>query len=325
METTGRQQYIGIDVSKVHLDVAVLPANTSFQVTNDAAGWDHLLRQLGTAVPSCVVVEATNTYHVGAWLALAAAGWDVAVIDPARTHAFAKSEGIRAKTDRHDAKLLARFGQQKQPAPSAVPSAVMRTLAELVRGRDDLVRAYVTAKNQRHSADDATVRAVHQRHVDHLATEIAALEAQIDDLLATDAELVERRRRLQSTPGVGEVLSAKLVTALPELGLVDRRAIASLAGVAPHPQESGTTQKSRACGGGRRPVTTALYQLTLTAVRCNAVVQAHYERLAARKPLKVARIATARWLLGILTAMLRDGLTWQETDVGQGMFLPDAP
>jgi len=113
------------------------------------------------------------------------------------------------------------------------------------------------------------------------------------------------------------------VAGLPELGVFDRRAIASLAGVAPHPHDSGTTTGPRACVGGRRHVTKVRYQLAVTAVRCDPVMRAHYQQLRSRCRYKVAIIACARRLLGILTAMLRDGLTWQETEVGQGHFLPE--
>lgn len=163
---------------------------------------------------------------------------------------------------------------------------------------------------------------VHQAVLATLTDQIRRLDAEITAVLAADDVLAERRQILQSVPGVGPVLSAVLVAGLPELGVLGAGPIASLAGVAPHPRDSGTRHGTRAIRGGRRAICKALYQVAVTATRCNRVIRERYARLRTRRPHKVAMIGCARWLLTIMTAMLRDGLTWQQTNVGQGHFLP---
>lgn len=315
-------RFVGIDVAKAHLDVVALPDDVVFQVDNDAAGWEALLERLGADDGTCVVVEATGHYHVGMTLALAEAGMPAAVVNPERTHAFAKSEGRRAKTDRHDARLLALFGQQKQPAPSAVLSETARNLRDKVACRDDLVKMLVAEKNRVQTAFDPLVVAIHEETIADLEQKLARLDAAIAAEIATDADLAERRRLLQTTPGIGATISAALATGLPELGIFSKQEIASLVGIAPHPRDSGTTSKPRAIVGGRRQVRKALYQMALTASRHEPTIRTHYQQLCRRCSPKVALIACARRMLGILTVMLRDGLTWEQTRVGQGKFLP---
>ncbi len=313
---------VGIDVGKFFLDVAILPSEEAFRVDNDAGGWEALIARLpATGEPGCVVMEATGVYHVGVMLALAEAGMPAAVVNPARTDAFAQSEGIRAKTDRHDARMLARFGQQKQPAPSVIASDTARDLQELVACREDFVHMLVQEKNRLGTASEVTAHR-HRRTIAYFQEQLREIEQEITDLIATDAQLAERRRLLATTPGIGAAISAVLVAGLPELGAFDAKAIASLAGIAPHPRDSGTTQGHRAIVGGRRHICKALYQMAVTAVRCNPTIRAHYQQLRTRRPHKVALIACARRMLGIITVMLRDGLTWQETRVGQEHFLP---
>lgn len=315
-------RWVGIDVAKRHLDVVVLPDDLVVQVTNDAAGWATLLARLGPDAITGVVVEATGHHHVGVTLALAEAGMPAAVVNPERTHAFARSEGRRAKTDRHDARLLARFGQQKQPAPSAVLNERARQLRDQVACREALTKMLVAEKNRVQTASDPLVVTIHEAVMAELGQQLARLEQAIAETIATDAELAERRRVLQTTPGVGPAISAVLVTGVPELGIFSKQEIASLAGIAPHPRDSGTSQGKRSIVGGRRQVRKALYQMALTASRHEPTIRAHYQQLCRRCPPKVALIACARRMLGILTVMLREGITWQETKVGQGHFLP---
>ncbi len=316
-------RWIGIDVSKATLDVALLPETSTFQVANNATGWRQLVDRLDLPTVAGIVLEATGSYHRGVTGALAAAGLAPAVINPQRTHAFIVSAGKRGKTDRGDALLLARFGQQKQPTPTPVETETARQLTDLVACRDDLVTTLVREKNRLTVAGDG-VRDIHQTTIAFLTTQIAAVEDRIATLIAADAELRERDRQLQSVPGLGPVLSPVLLARLAQLGTTDAKSLAALAGVAPHPQDSGTKHGYRAIGGGRPAVCKALFQMARTAVRGNPVMKAHYRQLVARgKPDRVAVIACARRMLGILNAMLRDGLTWQQTTVGQGQFLPD--
>jgi len=314
-------QSVGIDVSKATLDVAVLPGDTVFRVTNDAAGWAGLIPRIASETAPTIVLAATGTYHVGVTLALANAGMAPAVMNPEQTHAFIRSEGQRTKTDRTDARLLARFAQQKQPPPSPVLTRDARDLKELVGCRDDFTKLLTMEMNRLGVATDRT-RSHHQAVIDHLSGERRAVDREIADLIAADPVLVSRNTILQSMPGIGPVLGAVLLAGLPELGQPDPKGLAALAGVAPHTQQSGCRAARGAIGGGRVTIRKALYQMAQTAVRCNPVIGAHYHQLRGRMPYKAAVIACARRMLGILNAMLRDGLTWQQTRVGQGQCVP---
>lgn len=314
-------QFVGIDVSKDHLDVVLSTQQRPLHLANDAAGWARLLARLEPA--SCIVLEPTSTYHVGLVLALAAAGMPASLVNPRWARAFAASEGTLAKTDRVDAGVLARYAAQRRPAPTELPSVALRALGELVTCRDGLVAQRVAAQNRLGTAT-ATTADIQQAVIASLAAQVAEVEARIAAVLTEDAALGARQTRLRTAPGVGAVIGTVLVVALPELGLVDGKALASLAGVAPHPHESGRQRGQRHCMGGRRQVTRALYQMALTAVRHDPVMGAYYRQLRARRPTKVALIAVARRMLGILNAMVRDGLTWPETQVAQGAFLPTA-
>lgn len=316
--------WVGIDVSKATLDVAILPEQTTFQVRNDATGWRQLIARV-TALSVCgIVVEATGSYHLGVTLALAGAGHPPAVINPQRTHAFLVSEGVRSKTDRSDARMLARFGQQKGPAPTPVLSENARTLKDLVGCRDDLTKSLVMEKNRLGIAS-GQVRDVHETLIAVLGQQLARIDERIADVIAADVELTARTTVLRSVPGIGPVLSAVLLARLPELGIASPKALAALAGVAPYTRDSGITRGTRRIGGGRSAVCKALFQMARTAVRCDPVMRAHYRQLRVRMADKAAVIACARRMVGILNAMLRDGLCWTDTQVGQGAFLPPPP
>lgn len=322
MDQTSSACWVGIDVSKATLEIAILPDDTTFQVPNAADGWARLLARLPAAGPVTIVLEATGSYHRGVTLALAGAGHPPAVINPHRTHAFLVSEGVRSKTDHGDARMLARFGQQKAPAPTPVVAENARMLADLVGCRDDLTKSLVMEKN-RLGVASAAVQDIHHTMIAFLTEQLADIDGRITALIAADAELAARNALLRSVPGIGPVLSAVLLARLAELGQRDPKTLASLAGVAPHPRDSGTRRGARPIRGGRPAVCKALYQMAQTTVRCNPVIGAHYRQLRQRMPHKPAVIACARRMLGILNAMLRDGLTWQQTQVGQGVFLPD--
>lgn len=316
-------RWVGIDVSKAHLDVALLPENTSFRVSNDPDGWSNLIARITDASPPTVVLEATGSYHGGVTLALAEAGMPPAVMNPEQTHAFIRSEGQRTKTDRTDARLLARFGHQKQPSPSPVLTQNARDLKELVACRDDFTKLLTMEKNRLHVAT-ARTRSHHQAVIDHLVAERRTVDTEIAGLIASDPELAARDRIVQSMPGIGIVLGPVFLAGLAELGQDHPKALASLAGVAPHIHQSGSRKERGAIRGGRVTIRKALYQMAVTAVARNPVMKVHFRQLLLRMPYKVAIIACARRMLGILNAMVRDGITWQETKVGQGQFVPDA-
>lgn len=313
--------WVGIDVAKATLVVAILPEQIEFTVANNAAGWADLITRLRATPPVGITLEATGSYHRGVTAALAVADLAPAVLNPAWVAGFKRSEGRLTKTDRSDARLLARYGQQKAPVPTGVRSQPVRDLGELVACRRELTKVLTMEQNRRQTATALTA-SVHTEVIDALTIQRAQLDRQIVALIAADPDLAARSRVLQSAPGVGAVLAATLLAELPELGTLSLKKLTALAGLAPHPRDSGQRHGVRFLQGGRRQVCRTLYQVAVTAVRCNSVMRAHYQQLRQRVPVKVALCACARRLLGILAAMVRDNLTWDETKVGQGIFLP---
>lgn len=315
--------FVGIDVGKDALVVAIGGTEAPRTVANDATGWAQLISWLRTQPVQRIVLEATGGYHAGVWLALGEAGLPVAVVNPSWTPAFARSEGRRTKTDRSDAHLLARYAQQKQPAVTLIPAEVARQLAALIGFREHLVKQLVMAQNRQHTAA-AIVQPLQAELIASLTAQRERVTAAIAALVARDPALQAQVAQLQTVPGIGPVVSVTLVARLPELGRLDRRAIASLAGVAPHPRASGKWRDHRAIGGGRRDVCKTLYQMAQSTIRWEPTIRAQYRHLTEHdhRPHKVAVIACARRMLGILTAMVRDGLTWQQTRVGQEVYLP---
>lgn len=299
-------RFVGIDVSKAQLDIALLPDTTTFRVANDADGWAELIARLAGPTPPTVVLEATGSYHVGVTLALAEAGMPPAVMNPEQTHAFIRSEG-----------------QRKHPCPSPVLTQNARDLKELVACRDDFTKLLTMEKNRLHIATDRT-RAYHQAVLDALVAQRKEVERAIAALIAADAALATRDRIVQAMPGIGPILGPVFLAGVAELGQHDPKGLASLAGVAPHTQQSGSRKERGAIGGGRSTIRKALYQMATTAVVRHPVIKVHFQQLLPRMPYTAAIIACARRMLGILNAMAGDGLTWPETRVGQGQFLPDS-
>lgn len=306
----GVQSWFGIDVAKAQLDVARAGAAGSRRVANTPAGWKRLIAEVSRTEQPRVVLEATGPYHRQLVVALDAAGIPTAVINPAHLRSFARSQGQRAKTDGIDAHMIARYGAQTQPAPTPLPTESERRLAELVSRRQDITQDRVREKNRRQTTSDPLIRDSIDRHLAMLADEVTELDRAIADVTAADERIAARSALLRSAPGIGPVVAATLVSGLPELGTARPKQLAALVGVAPFARESGAQVRPRAIAGGRAPVRKVLYQAGVSATRCNPVIRAHLQRLLDRgKPSKVAMVATMRWLLGILNAMLRDGLT----------------
>jgi transposase len=317
-------QWVGIDVGKETLAVTIQPRNLSFTVPNTAAGHRRLLTRIGPQ-PSCIVLEATGRHHLAVQAALVAAGQPPAVINPLRVHYFRKSEGLLAKTDGLDATVLASFAEQKRPAPAVVRTEVQVSLTAWCRHRDQLVRQRDACRLRRNDLSPLT-RASHDRVLAVLEQEIATTTQAMAQTIAADPGLAATAALLTSVPGIGAVTAAVLLAELPELGTAHAKAIASLAGVAPRDDQSGKADKPKRVTGGRPRVRRALYLMAVTTVRWDPAIKAHYAALRARgKAAKVALMACARKVLGVLNAMVREGITWQQTQVGQGRFLPPPP
>jgi transposase len=318
------ERFVGIDVGKTWLDVVEQPAGAHAQVANDPAGWAQLLARIGPvglADPPLIALEASGGYEAGVVLALDAAGLTPAVANPVATRRFAQSLGRRAKTDRIDAAMLAQYAARMRPTPRPVPGATARRLRALLARREAVVKMLVEEQNRAQEAS-ALVRPQIEAVVALLTAQKRELDHLLASAVAADPDWQARVDLLDSVPGIGPLTATILAVGLPDLGQGSAKAQAALLGVAPHPHESGRYRGRRRIGGGRAWVRHVVYEATLTTVRCEPTFRAHYRQLRARgKTHKQAMVACVRRLVGILHAMLRDGLTWPQTAVGQGQFL----
>jgi transposase len=303
--------FVGIDVSKDRLDVHLHPAGEAFAVARNADGLDQLLAHLAPLKPVLVAIEATGGFETIAAAHLAAAGLPVAVVNPAQVRAFATALGKRAKTDPIDALVIARFAAIVQPAPRPAPDETLEALGDLVTRRRQIV-AMIGAEKQREKRAPARLRKSIARLLKALQKELTEVEADIDDTMRGSPVWREKEDLLVSVPGIGQTIARALMADLPELGLLDRREIAALAGLAPHTRQSGQWKGQSFISGGRAEPRASLFIAALVAARHNPVLKAFYQRLiAAGKPKKLALIAVARKLLTILNAILRDKKPWQ--------------
>ncbi len=302
--------YVGIDVAKAYLDIAVRPTHAHWRAANTEDGIAGLTERLRTLQPALVVLEATGGYERTVTAALAVAGVPVAVVNPRQVRDFAKATGKLAKTDTLDADALAHFADAVRPEPRALPEAAAQALDALLVRRRQLVNMLVAEKNRLQAAM-APVRDRVACHITWLEQELADLDDDLDHTIRTSPVWREHDQLLPSVPGVGRVVATTLLAELPELGTLTRQQIAALVGVAPLNRDSGTRRGRRAVWGGRARVREALYMSALVAMRHNRVIHAFYHRLcAAGKAKKVALTACMRKLLTILNAMLKQRTMW---------------
>ena len=304
--------FVGIDVSKAHLDVYVRPSGESFRVSHDDAGFVTLIARMRPLTPTVVVLEATGGYEVTVAVALAGARLPVAVVNPRQIRDFARATGQLAKTDALDARVIAFFAEAVRPIARPLPDEQARGLGELVARRRQLVDMLCAEENRRRLLRDRGLQRHLEAHIAWLDEALERLEADLTTLIRSTPIWREADALLRSVPGVGPVTSCALIADLPELGHLDRRRIAALAGLAPVARDSGAFRGRRMIVGGRAHIRRSLYMATLTAIKHNPVIRAFFHRLvAAGRPGKVAVIAAMRKLLTILNAMLRDRRPWQ--------------
>lgn len=307
---TTESPYVGIDVAKARLDVAVGSTAQVWSVPNQEEGIRQVVSRLGELSPALVVLEATGGQEVPVVAALAAAGLPVVVVNPRQVRDFAKATGRLAKTDALDAQVLARFGEAVRPEPRPLPDAEAQALQALVARRRQVVGMLTAEKNRLGSALPPVRKRI-QSHLRWLHQELADLEKELGTTLRQSPLWREKDALLRSVPGVGRVLSLTLLAHLPELGSLNRRQIAALVGVAPLNRDSGTLRGRRTVWGGRASVRAALYMAALAGTQRNPLLRAFYQRLlAAGKPKKVALTACMRKLLTILNAMVKHGTPW---------------
>jgi transposase len=303
---------VGIDVSKDRLDVAVHPNGEAFSVERTGAGLDALLVRLKPLAPDIVALEATGGFETIVAAGLGGAGLPVVVINPAQIRAFAKAIGQRAKTDPIDAAVIAHFAAATRPAVRALPDEATRLLADLVARRRQIIEMIGAERQRQKRTTVPRLRNSIARLLKALEKELASLDTDIDDAVRSSPAWREKEDLLQSVPGVGPVISRTLIAELPELGQLDRKQIAALAGLAPYTRQSGQWRGRSFIGGGRKTVRTALFMGAMVAMQFNPVLKTFYARLvSAGKPKMVAIIAVARKLLTILNAILRDNVKWQ--------------
>lgn len=303
--------YVGIDVSKDRLDVHVHPSGEVFAVARSGAGVAELAGRLLGLSPALVCVEATGGFETVVAAGLAGAGLPVVVVNPAQVRHYAMALGKRAKTDPIDAAVIARFAEATRPAVRVLPDETARLLADLVARRRQIVEM-MAAEGQRERRADKRLRKSIARLRKALEKELNELDADIDDHVRGSPVWAEKEDLLASVPGIGPVIARTLIADLPELGTLDRRQIAALAGLAPWTRQSGQWKGRSLIGGGRKSVRSVLFLGALAAGRHNPVLKPFRDRLlAAGKPKMLATIAVARKLLTILNAMLRDKTPWQ--------------
>jgi transposase len=306
-----RECWVGIDVAKVHLDVATWPTVEHLRVTRDDAGLAELAGWLQARTPTLIVLEATGGLETPVVAALVETRLPTAVINPRQARDFAKALGRLAKTDVLDAEVLARFGQAIRPDPRPWKDEETQELAALIQRRRQVVEI-LTAEKNRLSIAHRQVQPDIQATITWLEQRLRDLDDDLQRRLRASPVWREQDDLLQSVPGVGPVTAATLLAALPELGTLNRRQIGALVGVCPFNRDSGQSRGRRMIFGGRAGVRAVLYMAAVTASRCNPVIKAFYQRLrAAGEPAKVALTACMRKLLTILNAMLKAKTPWQ--------------
>lgn len=304
--------FIGIDVSKENLDVHTLPDGNSLQFVNDPDGIKAICRKFSKLHPSLIIIEATGGLQIPVATALSLKKFPVVVINPRQARDFARAKGRLAKTDKIDAEILALFGKQMEPEVRPLKDEQAQEMSAFMSRRNQLIRMLVMEKN-RFSRAYGSVRNDIEKNIDWLEERLSEIDTHLGRIVRASPIWRERDNLLRSVPGVGDVLSRALLSNLPELGTLNRRAIAALVGVAPLNCDSGKHRGKRRVWGGRSDVRSILYMAVLSAKKYNPVIRDFYNRLKdAGKPHKVAAVASMRKLITILNAMVRSGQPWAQ-------------
>jgi len=304
---------IGIDVSKAAVVIAVHPSGECWTSETTPTATEALVTRLQRLAPTIVVVEATGGYERAVVAACAAAGLPMAVINPRQVRAFAQALGRTAKTDAIDASVLAEFGARVQPESRPIADAATQALAAWVARRRQLIEMIGMERARlEHAPPTGPLTRELRHHIRWLERRVADVDDEIGTAIQASPIWRVQEDLLRSVPGIGRTTARTLLAELPELGRLDRRAIAALVGVAPLNCDSGQRRGQRHIWGGRAAVRTTIYMAALSATRFNPVLRAFYRRLRdAGKPAKVAIVATMRKLLTIVNAMLKDHTPWR--------------
>jgi transposase len=303
--------WIGIDVAKDQLDVAIGGGGETWSVPNDDAGIESLVSDLRSRNCGLVVLEATGGFEVPAVSALAAAGLPVVVANPRQVRNFARATGQLAKTDRLDARILALFAERVRPEVRVLPDDAARLLDALLTRRRQVSGMIVAERNRQGFAPPPLKKSI-EKHIRWLQRELDGVDRDLSKAIQASPVWRAKEALYRGVPGIGPVISRTLIADLPELGRLSRREIATLVGLAPLARDSGMMKGKRMVFGGRAPVRSALYMAAVVGARHNSVIRTFYLRLRERgKPPKVALIACAHKLLTILNSMARTGEPWR--------------
>lgn len=301
---------VGIDVSKDALDVRVHPSGAAQRTTNDQEGIAALRDFLKPYPGALVVIEATGGYEHAAAATLAAAGFQVAIVNPRQVREFGRAIGRLAKTDAIDADLLALFGERIRPVVRPLPDEDTQALHAVITRRRQIVDMLVAEKNRLGLARGKTVRRSLELHIAWLEKQLANVDDDLSNMVKRSPIWRAKDDLLQSAPGIGKTVSRSMLALLPELGTLNKQ-IASLVGLAPFARDSGRYRGRRAIWGGRSNVRAVLYMAALASLRWNPAINTFYRRLrAAGKPHRVAITAAMRKLLITLNAMVKSGTPW---------------
>ena len=303
--------FIGIDVAKASLDIAIRPTDQQWQADYTEKGIQALVEQISELNPALVLLEASGGLEVPMVAALAVANLPVVVVNPRQVRDFARATGKLAKTDVLDAHVLAHFAEAIRPASRSIPDSETQALNALVVRRNQVISMLVAEKNRLHTSRPPVSQRI-QLHIDWLKHEMDDIDQGLKKMLHDSPVWREKENLLRTVPGVGPQLAVSILAYLPEIGTLNRKRIAALVGVAPFNRDSGTLSGKRTVWGGRSRIRAALYMAALVASRYNPIISAFYQRLlAAGKAKKVALTACMRKLLVILNAMLKHHSSWQ--------------
>jgi len=304
--------FVGIDISKKTMDIAVVPMGTFWRLDNNQSGIKDLVKRLRKLKPQLIVLESTGGFELKAAQSLDAAKLNVTIVNPSHVRNFAKAKGVLAKTDAIDAKVIASYAQTIRPEIRPLRSKENQAISEFLTRRNQFAKMVVAEKNRLGLAPKS-VRSSFNTHIKYMENEIVKLDIKLKKAMEENAEICKKTKILISTPGVGPRLSQAILGYLPEIGTLNRGKIAALAGVAPFNRDSGGKRGKRFVWGGRERLRSILYMATLASTKWNPVIKTFYERLISNgKPPKVALIACGRKLLVILNMMIKTDKCWGE-------------
>ena len=304
------EKYIGIDVSKLKLDVAISREEKVWEVKNTKNGIKKLINRLKEIKPELIVFEATGGQELRAFNMMREEDLPAVIINPTRVKDYARARGQYAKTDKIDAQTIAEFAEVFKPPVRPRNSERQAELKALMTRRRQLLDMRTAEKNRRVSTADRCLEML-EDHIQWITEQVQKIDQKIEDLIKNDEFWSENSELLNTIPGVGNIMARTISAFLPEIGLLDRKEIAALVGVAPMNNDSGGKKKKRRIFGGRSEIRAVLNMVAMVAIRCNPVIKIFYERLCkAGKPEMVARVACMRKILTMMNAMVRDRTEW---------------